>query len=76
MKSLGSTFGPRVIPTFWFLHLVVAGRNAAGVEGMATAVSLGEDERDWPDHERGVVVVRSTTTQPSWQKADGTATRI
>ena len=56
--------------------MVVAGRNAAGVEGMATAVSLGEDERDWPDHERGVVVVRSTTTQPLWQKADGTATRI
>ena len=43
---------------------------------MATAVSLGEDERDWPDHERGVGLVRSTTTQPSWREADGTAARI
>ena len=24
---------------------------------MATAVSLGEDERDWPNHERRIVVV-------------------
>ena len=46
--------------------MVVAGRNAAGVEGMATAVSLGEDERDWPNHERERVVVRPGAKRADW----------
>ena len=56
--------------------MVVAGRNAVEVEGMATVVSLEEDEHDWPNNERGTFIVRSTTTRPSWQKGDGTATTI